>query len=240
VYRADTETNTAICERDDLIQLQGMLGSQTIAYEAPGAFSADPLRWLDVAVAVIGIIVFGPIMLLIALAVKCQDRGSVIFSHRRLGAGGKAFNCLKFRTMVPNAEERLQALLDSDPDARAEWAVDHKLRDDPRVTWLGRALRSSSLDELPQFFNVLRGDMSIVGPRPIVLSEVEKYGQAARVIQSVRPGLTGLWQVSGRNKLSYEQRVALDLVYLRKRSLGFNLWIMWKTIPAVLLRDGSY
>ena len=150
------------------------------------------------------------------------------------------FKCLKFRSMLVDADRRLQELLAQDPVARAEWERDHKLRDDPRITALGSFLRRSSVDEIPQLFNVLRGEMSLVGPRPIVAAEVPRYRRYINHYCSVTPGITGLWQVSGRNDVSYRRRVALDVTYARSKSLLFDLKILAATVPAVLLRKGSY
>lgn len=195
---------------------------------------------LDFALALTALLICLPTLLLLAIAIKLQDGGPVLFGQRRIGRGGRPFVCLKLRTMVLDAQARLDALLESDPQAREEWARDHKLRKDPRITWLGRILRETSLDELPQLINVLRGDMSIVGPRPIVEAEVVRYGRSFRHYCSVRPGITGLWQVSGRNDTTYRRRVALDVLYARSRSLGRDVEILLKTVPAVLLRKGSY
>jgi lipopolysaccharide/colanic/teichoic acid biosynthesis glycosyltransferase len=201
----------------------------------------DATRILDVAIAAMALVFFAPLMLLTALMIKLQDGGPIFFGHTRLGRGGRSFKCLKFRSMVVDAEERLHRLLDRDPVARQEWAADQKLRVDPRITAFGALLRKSSIDELPQLFNVLRGEMSIVGPRPIVQAEVVRYGRAyQRYYCAVRPGITGLWQVSGRNDVSYRQRVALDALYARYRSVGLNVSIILRTVPAVLLRKGSY
>jgi lipopolysaccharide/colanic/teichoic acid biosynthesis glycosyltransferase len=142
--------------------------------------------------------------------------------------------------MVVDADARLAALLECDPVARREWERERKLRDDPRITWLGAFLRKSSIDELPQLLNVLRGEMSLIGPRPIVDAEVPRYGRWFRAYCSVRPGISGLWQVSGRNDVSYRRRVALDVMYVRQRSFMLNVWIALRTVPAVLLREGSY
>ena len=200
----------------------------------------DAMRVLDVIVASAALVVFAPVMLFIYCAVRLHDGESAFFAHERIGFGGRKFRCLKFRSMVPDAQARLAELLARDPQAREEWRRDHKLKSDPRITPLGRFLRESSLDELPQIFNVLRGDMSIVGPRPIVDAEVVKYGRSFRHNQAVRPGITGLWQVSGRNDTEYSVRVALDVLYRRRRSVLLNLWIVVMTLPAVLLKRGSY
>ena len=185
------------------------------------------------------IVFFAPLMLAVAVAVFVQDGGPVIFAHQRVGRNGRPFACLKFRSMAIDAQARLQHLLAVDAEARAEWARDHKLRNDPRITRLGDFLRRSSLDELPQLFNVLRGEMSLVGPRPIVEAEASRYGRRIVHYCSVRPGITGLWQVSGRNNTSYRRRVAIDVVYSRRKSLNLDIRILLMTIPAVLLRRGS-
>lgn len=197
-------------------------------------------RAIDISVASIALIFFLPLMGAIALAIVILDPGPVFFAHRRLGQHGRMFPCLKFRSMAVNAEERLKELLDSDPAAREEWARDHKLRNDPRITPLGNFLRRSSLDELPQLFNVLRGEMSLVGPRPIVLGEVERYGRYIHKYCEVRPGITGLWQIGGRNDVSYRRRVALDVTYTRNRSAMLNMRILIWTVPSVLMARGSY
>lgn len=195
---------------------------------------------MNVGLALIALAIFLPLMLFVALAVWGQDRGPVIFAHKRIGQGGRSFPCLKFRSMAIDAQERLHDLLARDPAARAEWEQDHKLRNDPRVTKLGAFLRKTSLDELPQLLNVLRGDMDLVGPRPIVDAEVPKYGSRFKHYCAVKPGITGLWQVSGRNDTSYRTRVAMDCIYAKAKSPALDLWVMIYTIPAVLLRKGSY
>jgi Undecaprenyl-phosphate galactose phosphotransferase WbaP len=198
------------------------------------------LRLLDIIVASAALVFFAPLMVLVALVVWLQDGGPVFFAQRRVGFQGRTFRCFKFRTMVVDADRRLEELLRSDPEARREWEADHKLRKDPRITRLGEFLRKSSLDELPQIFNVLRGDMSVVGPRPITDAEICRYGRWFRYYRAVRPGMTGMWQVSGRNEVDYRRRVALDVLYVKRRSLVCNLGILLRTIPAVLLRSGSY
>jgi lipopolysaccharide/colanic/teichoic acid biosynthesis glycosyltransferase len=197
-------------------------------------------RMFDLAVAVPLLIVLSPILGLIALAVWVNDGGSAFYGQMRIGYHGRSFRCWKFRSMVTDSDAVLAKVLALSAEARAEWARDHKLRADPRITWVGRLLRSSSLDELPQLWNVLRGEMSLVGPRPIVVAEVGRYGPRFHDYCTCRPGITGLWQVSGRNNLSYRRRVAIDAVYARKASLGLDLTILARTVPAVLLRRGSY
>lgn len=204
--------------------------------------SADPfeVRALDILGAVALGIVFLPLMFFIALAVFVADPGPVFFKQKRIGRNGKVFDCYKFRTMAIDAEARLAEVLARDPKARAEWNRDHKLRDDPRIVGIGSFLRKSSLDELPQLWNVLRGDMSLVGPRPIVEPEAHKYGKYLAYYCSVRPGLTGLWQISGRNDVSYRRRVAFDVVYARKGKVADNVRILLLTVPSVLTSRGSY
>jgi len=197
-------------------------------------------RVFDILIA-LGVLLFTlPLLIGVAIAVKLSDHGPVLFGHHRIGAGGRIFRCWKFRSMVVDADARLAALLQADPAAEREWARDHKLRRDPRITRLGEFLRRSSLDELPQLFNVLAGEMSIVGPRPIVAAEAPKYGARLQSYYRVRPGITGLWQVSGRNDTSYRRRVALDAVYARNKTLALDVKILLLTIPAVLLAKGSY
>ena len=197
-------------------------------------------RALDISGAVFGLIVFAIPMLVIAVAIKLDSRGPVFFRQKRIGFDGRLFDCYKFRTMATDAEARLDALLASDPAARAEWDKDHKLRDDPRVTGVGRFLRKSSLDELPQLWSVLKGDMSLVGPRPIVEKEAARYGRYLQHYCAVRPGLTGLWQISGRNDVSYRRRVAYDVLYVRTSGVYDNLRILVLTVPSVLASRGSY
>jgi lipopolysaccharide/colanic/teichoic acid biosynthesis glycosyltransferase len=206
----------------------------------PRASGGDATRALDIVLAGSLLVFLAPLMLLIALLIWMGDGGWPLFGHRRIGRNGVTFACLKFRSMVPDAEARLERLLATDPVARREWQTDHKLRHDPRITPLGGFLRRSSLDELPQLINVLRGEMSMVGPRPIVESEIRRYGYGFKHYCAVRPGITGLWQVSGRNNLSYRRRVALDRLYVRSRSFNRDIAIMALTVPAVLTRNGSY
>jgi lipopolysaccharide/colanic/teichoic acid biosynthesis glycosyltransferase len=200
----------------------------------------DAGRVFDLVVALAALVFTAPLLLGIALVIKLQDGGPVVFAHTRVGRNGAIFRCLKFRTMRVDAEQALRDLLDRDPLARAEWAADQKLRQDPRITPFGGFLRKSSLDELMQVFNVIAGEMSIVGPRPIVPAEIARYGRAYIAYCSVRPGITGLWQISGRNDVSYRRRVALDKLYVRSKSLGLDIGIILKTVVVVLTRKGSY
>ena len=198
------------------------------------------LRAADIFLSLAALFFLAPLMFLIGMAVSLSDGGPVFFGHKRIGRGGHSFRCLKFRSMAVDAEARLQALLDADEDARKEWEKDHKLRNDPRITPLGRFLRKTSFDELPQFVNVLRGDMSLVGPRPIVTGEMMKYGRYFSHYCSVRPGITGLWQVTGRNDVSYRRRVALDVMFSRRKSAVLYFYVLCMTVPAVLKSEGSY
>jgi lipopolysaccharide/colanic/teichoic acid biosynthesis glycosyltransferase len=181
-----------------------------------------------------------PILLACAIVMRFESSGPLFFRQRRLGMNGVPFNIVKFRTMVPNAESVLASYLALDPKAKAEWEADRKLKDDPRITRAGAIMRKFSLDEVPQFWNVLRGEMSIVGPRPIVQAEVQYYAQDFRRYAAVRPGITGLWQVSGRNDVSYPNRVALDCRYVQSWSFLMDLRIILKTVSAVLRSAGAY
>jgi len=198
------------------------------------------VRTLDIVVAVLAILFFAPLMAIIALVIRGSDSGPVLFVQSRVGLGGKTFDCFKFRTMYVDAESQLAELLASSAAARAEWERDHKLRNDPRVIGIGALLRRTSFDELPQLFNVLRGDMSIVGPRPIIASEVVRYRRYFAQYCAVRPGITGLWQVSGRNNVSYRRRVACDVAYARSKSVLTDLRIIAMTVPVVLFGSGAY
>jgi exopolysaccharide production protein ExoY len=197
-------------------------------------------RACDLVGAVLGIIVLSPVFLFLMLFIKLSDGGSMFYGHRRVGRHGKEFRCLKFRTMVPNGDEVLNRHIADNPAARVEWLATRKLQDDPRVTPIGAVLRKLSLDELPQLINIVRGEMSIVGPRPVVQDELAYYGTHAAVYLMYRPGLTGLWQVSGRNDVSYETRVAFDRHYVENWTFATDLVIIAKTVPAVCLSRGSY
>lgn len=192
----------------------------------------------DVAVASLLLLILAPIFLVIALLVKL-DGGPAFFAHKRMGANGRRFACLKFRTMAVDADAALQKALAADPGLAAEWTATRKLRHDPRITRIGRFLRSTSLDELPQLINVLRGEMSLVGPRPIVEAEIAHYGEAIDFYYRIKPGVTGLWQVSGRSNTSYPQRVEMDIWYVKNWTLWHDIAIMFKTVTAVLGRDGA-
>lgn len=196
-------------------------------------------RLFDVTASTLGLIVLTPVLLIVAVMIFLYDRGKPIFVHRRLGQDGESFGCLKLRSMAMNAEERLQGMLESSPEMRQEWEESQKLTNDPRVTRIGNFLRKTSLDELPQLFNVLKGEMSLVGPRPIVQDELPRYGSDAIAYLRVRPGLTGLWQTTGRNDVSYQERVAMDVAYERDISFVEDLRIMAMTVVTMLRRTGK-
>jgi exopolysaccharide production protein ExoY len=196
-------------------------------------------RIVDIVLAISGIILLAPLLIICFAVTALTSPGPALFRHRRVGFNGKHFDCLKFRTMVTDAPERLRRLLESDPLAAAEWATNRKLRNDPRITAIGAILRKSSLDELPQLFNVLKGDMSIVGPRPVTDEELERYSSSIGAYLSCRPGITGLWQVSGRSTTTYNKRVACDTFYARNWSMSLDAKIMVVTIPALLVSDSA-
>ncbi len=198
------------------------------------------IRIFDIVISLSAILFLAPALIVVAILVKLQDQGPIFFAQRRIGRDGREFPCFKFRSMRVDAAELLKTLLATDAQARAEWAADHKLRNDPRITALGRFLRKSSIDELPQLFNVLRGDMSLVGPRPIIQAEIVKYGRSFDNYVSVLPGITGLWQVMGRNDVTYNRRVAMDRLFARKRSFLIYIMILVMTVPAVFAQRGSY
>ena len=197
-------------------------------------------RVFDLVLTTIGVIVLSPIFLLLALLIKLDSRGSIIFAHQRIGKDGKLFPCLKFRTMCVDADQKLKEYLAENPEARKEWEAEFKLKDDPRVTRVGRVLRKTSLDELPQLFNVLIGQMSLVGPRPIVTAEIPKYGPYIKDFYMVHPGITGMWQVNGRSDTTYDERVQMDSWYVRKWGVWLDIMLLWRTIGVVLQHKGAY
>lgn len=197
-------------------------------------------RLFDIIVGTIIFIALLPIIAVIAIAIKVDSPGPVIFAHKRVGHKGKYFSCYKFRSMVNDADVLLQDLLAKDPWLREEWEKDFKLREDPRLTRVGRFLRKTSLDELPQIFNVMKGEMSLVGPRPIVTDEIDKFDEYIREYYMVLPGMTGLWVVSGRNDIEYQERVEMETWYVHNWSLWLDISIMFRTIPVVMQRKGAY
>lgn len=196
-------------------------------------------RCLDLTLTIMGGIVVLPLCLIIALLIRLESRGPALFKQQRIGLNGKPFHVWKFRTMVPNAEQLLKEHLARDPDLQQEWDSCQKLRCDPRVTHIGRFLRCTSLDELPQLVNVLLGDLSLVGPRPIVEAEIDRYRECYYHYTRVKPGITGLWQISGRNLVSYDKRIDLDTYYINNWSVWFDIYILARTIPVVITRHGA-
>lgn len=195
-------------------------------------------RFLDIIGSLIGLILLSPIMIIVAIAIKLEDpEGKVIFGHMRVGKDGRLFPCLKFRSMFSNAEEMKKNFTE---EQKREYAETFKLKDDPRITKVGNFIRKTSLDELPQLFNILKGDMTIVGPRPIVTDELDFYGKYEDYYKAVKPGLTGLWQVSGRSDTTYDERVAFDMEYVTTRNTFKDLYIIFMTAVKVLKREGSY
>jgi len=197
-------------------------------------------RGFDIVASATAILLLLPLCCLIAIAIKAWDGGPILYRHRRIGLNGTAFDCLKFRTMVANADQVLVRHLAADSVATREWQEDHKLKCDPRITLLGVSMRKTSIDELPQLFNILKGDMSFVGPRPIVTAEVPKYGDCIDHYLRARPGLTGPWQISGRNDVDYATRVALDRRYIEEWSFLRDLVIILKTVRVVATARGCY
>ncbi len=206
---------------------------------------ASPLnRWIkysfDFICTLIGTVIISPLLLLIAAGIYFDSPGPVIFKHVRIGKNGREFGCYKFRTMCMDADKKLAELLANDAAARAEWERDFKLKNDPRVTKVGKFLRKTSLDELPQIFNVLKGEMSLVGPRPVVDKELEKYGEYLDDYLMVRPGITGMWQVNGRSDTTYEERVHMDSWYVRNWSIWIDIMLLWRTVKSVIKCEGAY
>jgi lipopolysaccharide/colanic/teichoic acid biosynthesis glycosyltransferase len=204
-----------------------------------GVASLAIKRGFDFVVGLALVVLLSPVLGVLMLLVK-RDGGPAVFGHVRVGLNGRRFRCLKFRSMVTNADQVLKQLLETDPQARAEWQREFKLKDDPRVTRVGRFLRRTSLDELPQLWNVVRGDMSLVGPRPIIDQELERYGADVDYYLMAKPGMTGLWQVSGRSNTDYATRVSLDVAYVKNWSLLRDITILFKTFKVVVYGSGAY
>ncbi len=230
-------TGAALISHQVLLRRGAAPTRQSQQPEKPPASFASALliRALDILVALAALVVAVPMMALIALAIKLLDRGPVFSIQQRIGQGGTVFGFIRFRSIAVDSEQRLRRLLEADPDAQGEWARYRRLRRDPRFTPLGQFLRRSSLDELPQLFNVLRGEMSLVGPRPIAPAEAGHYGRYFDIYCSLKPGLTGLWQVKRRHHVSYRCRMAHDRAYARSRSLGLNLRILALAVPSFFL-----
>ena len=226
------------------IQARGLMNEQTLILEVKNNLAQRRNRLFkrifDITATVIGGILILPVIAIVAILIYLDSPGPIVFGHKRVGQGGKEFPCYKFRSMVPNAQEALEIYLKENPAAREEWERDFKLKDDPRVTKIGKFLRKTSLDELPQLWNVLIGDMSLVGPRPIVRAEVEKYGEYINDFYLVPPGITGVWQVSGRSDTTYEERVLMDSWYVHNWSIWMDIVYLVKTVLVVLKGKGAY
>ncbi len=199
-------------------------------------------RLFDIIFSSLVLIVFSPFYLILALLIALSSPGPIFYVQQRVGKNYRTFNCLKFRTMIDNADEVLESMMAQSPQLREEFENNFKLKQDPRVTWIGRFLRLTSLDEFPQFWNVLKGDMSVVGPRPLVPEELYKYGDRIDKILTIRPGITGLWQVSGRNDIPYPQRVNIDVYYVNYYNCWLDWWIVFKTIGTIVFprNNGAY
>ncbi|WP_434640840.1 sugar transferase [Thermoanaerobacterium thermosaccharolyticum] len=197
-------------------------------------------RLIDFILSFIAIIILSPLFIILAILIKIDSKGPVFFVQDRIGLNGKLFKAYKFRTMILNAEEILLKWLEENPEIRDEYLINHKLKDDPRITRVGKFLRKTSLDELPQLFNVLKGDMSLVGPRPYLVRELNDVSSYAKYLWRVPPGITGLWQISGRNDVDFEGRLKMDMQYISNWNIWLDLNILFKTIPAVLKKDGAY
>jgi Undecaprenyl-phosphate galactose phosphotransferase WbaP len=228
-------TNIWMAIRD----FDGLLGFVT-SHKLKMFWNLGIKRFMDMFLVITGGIVLLPLLLLIALLVKLSSPGPVLYGHTRLGMNGRHFTAYKFRSMVFNSGEVLEKLLESDPEMRKEWEANYKLKNDPRITKIGKFLRRTSLDEFPQLINILKNEMSLVGPRPIVDDEVEKYGEDYHRIFSVKPGLTGLWQVSGRSDSDYAERVSFDTYYLQSWSVWLDIWVLFKTVGVVIKGKGAY
>lgn len=223
-------------EAKDLGGILGLEVRQSLLLNGPRSFK----RATDVVAVVVGGLLISPLLLVLYLLVRWTSPGPVFYSQQRIGRDGRPFRAWKFRSMCQDADAVLTDYLAAHPELRAEWEADHKLRHDPRITWIGRLLRKSSLDELAQLWNVLKGDMSLVGPRPITAAEREKYGEEFEFYQRVRPGITGLWQVSGRNSTTYQQRVEFDAYYVHNWSIWLDVHILLRTVRTVIRADGAY
>ncbi len=207
-----------------------------------GSYRRYGKRLFDIVFALTALVLFLPLYVVVALLIYASSPGPILYVQTRVGQGGRLFRCMKFRTMVVGADKMLAELLESCPQCRAEFDSAYKLKQDPRITAIGKWLRLTSLDEFPQFWNVLVGDMSVVGPRPLVPEELPKYGEAIHEVLSVRPGITGLWQVSGRNDIPYPRRVQMDARYARHFTFGWDVRIALKTVGVVLFphNNGAY
>ena len=213
--------------------------AETCPVITPPALGGVTKRVLDIVLIVLSLPILAPLMVGVILLIMATTKGPIFYGHKRIGHGGQYFKCWKFRTMVQNGDETLARYLEENAQENTLWQTHRKLKCDPRVTPLGRVLRKLSIDELPQLFNILIGEMSIVGPRPVTADELDFYGSSLDHYLSCRPGLTGLWQVSGRSNTTYRYRVALDRLYVTRWNFVLDLWIILKTVPAVLSSHGA-
>ena len=223
------ESQEAILSRDIVIVPKIAKGASKINY-------ISVKRIIDVIISTIGLIVLSPIFLILAIIIKLDSKGPVFFAHTRYGKDGKKFKMYKFRTMYENAQDMIN---DFTPEQMKEWKENFKLQDDPRITKVGKFLRKTSLDELPQIVNIIKGDLSIIGPRPVIEEELEKYGDNKDKFLSVTPGLTGYWQANGRSSTTYEQRMEMELYYIDNISPKLDIKIFFKTIESVIKKEGA-
>lgn len=226
------------------MELETLFNEKTVLLKIRNNLAREQNRlfkWMfDCICSLLGLIVVMPLFLVISIALYLDSPGPIIFAHKRVGSKGETFPCYKFRTMVMNSQEILVEYLVNNPEAKEEWERDFKLKDDPRITQVGRFLRKTSMDELPQFFNVIKGEMSLVGPRPIIEAEIKRYGEYINDYYLVRPGITGMWQVSGRNDIDYPDRVKMDSWYVRNWSMWMDIVILLKTVKVVFGGKGAY
>ena len=199
-------------------------------------------RIFDIVFSLFVLTIFSPVYLILTISIALNSRGPIFYVQQRIGKDRRPFNCIKFRTMVDNAEEMLEAIVENSEEMRREFQDNYKLKQDPRITKIGRFLRLTSLDEFPQFWNVLKGEMSVVGPRPLVPEELSKYGRKIDTVLTIKPGITGLWQVSGRNDIPYPKRVQIDVYYATSHNWLLDLWIVYKTIGVIVFprNNGAY
>ncbi|HBQ97223.1 MULTISPECIES: sugar transferase [Roseofilum] len=209
---------------------------QGLSISLNGAFFK---RAFDILFSLAVLILFSPVYMVLTLLIILSSQGSVFYIQERVGKDYRLFKCIKFRTMIPNADRVLSEMMAASPQMREEFEQNFKLKHDPRITWIGKFLRVTSLDEFPQFWNVLKGDMSVVGPRPLVPEELHKYGKHIDKVLTIKPGITGLWQVSGRNDIPYPRRIQIDLYYVNFKNFWMDLWIVIKTIGVVIFPKGN-
>lgn len=221
---------------------QVLAPSYPIPYSRTFAIKHIPhKRIFDVVFSLLALVFLFPLCLIIMIAIRLTSRGKALYAQERIGRRGKVFKCYKFRSMYQDADKRLESLLKDDSALQEEWRRSFKLKNDPRITFIGQLLRKTSLDEIPQFWNVFKGDLSVVGPRPVVKEEINlQYGPKAPKILSIRPGITGLWQVSGRSNTSYKARIKLDEFYVDNQTFLFDLKLILKTIPCMIRTKGAY